>query len=148
MSFLGYIVTGFCFYLLITYLYRKSQEKTLWEQWNNILSTLDRNPSYCFGQVAGIRQHARTGTKAYVHWNRGRACEALWIPGVTLKKGQYILVSGSEGNGRHHNEPVFFAEELYAQLPHYAEKSWKNYNNKIAFSQESQNNSKFRVGKN
>lgn len=64
-------------------------------------------------QIVGIRQHARTGLKAYGRWLFTGQVYALWIPGAWPSIGTFMSAPGCYGDGPHHEEFVFYAELPY-----------------------------------
>lgn len=69
-------------------------------------------------EIVGIRQKARTGSKAYGKWLfTGEVC-ALWIDGAWPSVGMFMSAPGSYGDGLHHSEEVFYAKQPYHFLDH------------------------------
>ena len=125
------VISIFFLSLMLDFLNKKINEKKIWHQWNEIHEKLENDKQLYFGKILNIRQHARSGTKAYIQWYKGKSCPAIWIKGIKLKNGEYILVNGSRGPGSHHGEEVFYVRELHARLPFYSESAWRNYNKKL-----------------
>lgn len=125
------IITIFVLFRILTMPLRRRREKKMWNKWNSVQKFMDENSNLLFGKVWSIRQSARTGTKAYMQWYKGSACQALWVNGVWLKTGEYIIVEGNEGHGRHHEEAVLYVQHLYERLPRDIENCWRKYNKRL-----------------
>jgi len=85
-------------------------------RWNNFAQL----PGQIF-QIVSIRQKARTGLKAYVTHPAGGERFAVWIrrdliPHTWPHVGLFVCVSGGTGSGLHHNEPVFYVDELFGTV--------------------------------
>lgn len=114
---------------------RKRRDRERWESWNRALA-LAKDNNCNLGRVTSIRQRAGTGTKAYVTWVIGPGPSAIWIPNSWPKVWNYLLVSGSVGDGPHHNETVFYVNNLKKVLPGSMERGWNRHNERLRISQK------------
>lgn len=130
---IGHIVIGLLIgYFVLRFLFNKQNDKKMWNQWEHAQELIKNDSSLYLGQVVRIRQHARTGTKAYIRWIEGNASEAIWAPEERLHPGNFIVATGSEGGGNHHSEPVFFINDIKLILHPEAYNGWNRYNKKLA----------------
>jgi hypothetical protein len=91
--------------------WRIKRDADKYRLWCALLDTR-RNGAEVF-QIVGIRQHARTGLKAYGRWiESGETC-AVWIEGAWPSVGMFMSAPGSYGDGRHHGGNVFYVQQPY-----------------------------------
>lgn len=90
-----------------------------------------RAHGYRIGVVTGIRQNARTGTKAWMRWivdpPEQHAVDAVWTWHTRLQTGSMLIVSGSYGHGDHHNETVFYINRVEGQLDRRDYQGWMRH---------------------
>ena len=79
------------------------------------------------GDVVRIRQHARTGTKAYVRWIETGQLDAVWAPSMRLNRGQIMPASGHHGHGPHHGEEVFYIHRTGPTVRRRTYKGWARH---------------------
>jgi hypothetical protein len=91
---------------------------------------------YRIGVVTGIRQHARTGTKAWMRWvsdpSDQRSVDSVWVWHTRLQTGSMLVVSGSYGHGDHHQETVFYINRLEGQLDRRDYDGWMRHERRIS----------------
>jgi hypothetical protein len=87
------------------------------------------------GSVTRIRQHARTGTKAYMSWIDTGEVDAIWAPQVHLQKGQILAVTGFHGHGAHHEEPVFYIKAIGYAVARRLYRGWMRHERRRARSE-------------
>jgi hypothetical protein len=98
--------------------------------WNNFSAAKRdaRAYGYRIGVVTGIRQYARTGTKAWIRWivdlPEQHTVDAVWAWHTRLQTGSMLIVSGSYGHGEHHNETVFYINAIEGQLDRRDYEGW------------------------
>lgn len=97
-----------------------------WNAWNNALRLQTMKGAELI-RVRRIRQVARTGTKAYAEWLGSGEQRPVWVPGTRVGVGQYLLVQGDMGYGKHHDEYVFFINRLLCVLPASAYSRWREH---------------------
>jgi hypothetical protein len=97
-----------------------------WQEWNDVLDHQAMEGAELI-QVRRIRQVARTGTKAYAQWLSSGEQRPIWVPGLRVSAGQYLLVQGGMGYGGHHGEYVFFVNRLLRVLPASAYSRWREH---------------------
>lgn len=95
---------------------RKNDERD-WLDWENINRYCSENDNYCIIHVTAIRQHAKTGTKGYAKWINSEEVSAFWIPDAWPKTGNIFVCNGSFGHGPHHEENVFYVNDIKYRLP-------------------------------
>jgi len=109
---------------------RRRKRKEDWENWNK---ALDLSKHATMFRIVSIRQQARTGTKAYVVFQDTKERSAVWIPELLdVERGEYMVVHGSYGHGRHHDEQVFYVNHVLQHMDKQTYKGWKKHEKRIA----------------
>lgn len=94
--------------------YFAKRDKERFEQWLNFLSRVENSNHRYLCEIVSIKQYAKSGTKAYVKCHKGSLGQrqAVWLPKLSPSRGDFILGSGNVGHGKHHNEAVFYFNNI------------------------------------
>ncbi len=115
--------------------FRERRDERLWREWEALLAD-HRQIGGWIGEVVGIRQNARTGTKAYVHRLGRRDGEAVWAPNQRLMRRTFIhatSVSKRQGvAGSHHAEEFWWINSIGRVASHKAYAGWLRHNERLA----------------
>jgi hypothetical protein len=114
---------------------RERRDEGLWREWEALLTDLRQKGGW-IGEVAGILQNARTGTKAYVRRLGMRDVEAVWAPNRRLTPRTFIhatSVSKRQGTaGSHHAEEFWWVNRVGRIASREAYVGWLRHNERLA----------------
>ncbi|MFB9923234.1 hypothetical protein ACFORO_06200 [Amycolatopsis halotolerans] len=99
--------------------------------WELLLARQRAHPEADLVQVRKVYQLARTGTKAVIRFEESGKSSDAWFRHRRVTTGDYLLITGSDGFGRHHRTICRYVnpEQIYASAPRHARRA---YNRQIS----------------
>lgn len=111
--------------------YAEQRDERLWSEWEALLQARERNGGKIF-EITRLRQHARTGTKAYGAEPDSRTVDPIWAEGVQLRVGTYILATDcfrrGTRDGSHHDENFWHVRNIVRTTDRRAFTGWHRHN--------------------
>ena len=101
-----------------------------WQVWEEYLRIKAERSDASMVKVTAIRQQANTGVKGFIHFLDDNTRSAAWFQNQWPGVGSQLLVTGSYGTGRHHDEQVFYVN-FYYHIPVYAQAGWQRHNKRL-----------------
>ncbi|GAA3581783.1 hypothetical protein GCM10022222_78140 [Amycolatopsis ultiminotia] len=100
-------------------------------KWELLLARRRAHPEADLVQVRKVYQLARTGTKAVIRFEGSGKSSDAWFHSHRVKTGDYLLITGSDGFGRHHRTICRYVrpEQIYASAPRRAR---RRYNRQVS----------------
>ena len=121
-SFFGVIFFLLVLLILVSNLNTKKDDVKLWKRILELRSEHSDSELY---YVKKIRQHASTGTKAFIVNLLSGEQTSAWFPKERIHPGNILLLEGEFGHGPHHQENVFYVRNIIVSAPKKALKHWE-----------------------